>query len=99
MESKIQQYNDVWKHRGYPDDIPDEVPDKLMKLCLAPSYKSICIAILSNDHSLKSLGFTPKKSEWYHILKKIELEKRDEKSLQQNKKRLRSIPNQNQISF
>jgi predicted phosphoadenosine phosphosulfate sulfurtransferase len=43
---------------------------------LAPSYKSICIAILKNDHSLKSLGFIPKKSIWYNVLKRIEIRKR-----------------------
>lgn len=82
MESKIQKYIDIWTKRGYDSDIPDEVPEKLMQLQLAPSYKAICFAILKNDHSLKSLGFTPKKSEWYSILKKIEIDKRNETSIQ-----------------
>jgi len=49
-----------------------------MKLQLAPSYKAIAIAILKNDHSLKSLGFEEKKSGWYHALKKIEISQREE---------------------
>lgn len=76
MKTKIQKYIKTWKTRGYPEDIPDEVPEKLMQLGLAPSYKAICIAILKNDHPMQSLGFTPKKSEWYNKLKKIEIEGR-----------------------
>jgi predicted phosphoadenosine phosphosulfate sulfurtransferase len=99
MDKKIQRYIDTWKSRGYSVDIPDEVPEKIMQLCLAPSYKAICLAILSNDHSLSSLGFSPKKSEWYSVLKKIEIDKRNEKSIQQKQKRLRSRPGKDQISF
>lgn len=61
---------------GYCSGIPDQVPDRLMELKKAPSYKAIAIAILKNDSSLKSLGFEPKKSEYYHILKKIEIASR-----------------------
>lgn len=35
------------------------------------------MAILNNDHGLQSLGFTPKKSEYYNILKRIELKERE----------------------
>lgn len=71
----IDKYINIWKRRGYPDDIPDEVPYQLSELGLAPSYKEICIAILKNDHDLKILGFSTKsKSKYYSILKKIELE-------------------------
>ena len=74
MKRKINRYISTWKKQGYSDDIPDECPDELMNLLLAPSYKAIAIAIMKNDHSMKSLGFTPKKSEYYHTLKKIEIE-------------------------
>jgi predicted phosphoadenosine phosphosulfate sulfurtransferase len=70
--SKIAQYVTTWKRQGYPADIPDAVPDALMADCLAPSYRAICLAILSNDHSLQSLGFTPPKSAFYDALKRIE---------------------------
>lgn len=66
----------TWKARGYSEDIPDEVPDCLMKLGKAPSYKAIALAILKNDIPLTSLGFTPKVPESYKMLKRIELEKR-----------------------
>jgi predicted phosphoadenosine phosphosulfate sulfurtransferase len=56
---------------------------ELLKLNLAPSYKSICMAILKNDHSLKSLGFEGKKSVWYNVLKKIELQNRN-KNMNEN---------------
>lgn len=62
---------------GYPDGIPDVIPDELMRLNLAPSYKAIAIAILKNDHPLKSLGFEPNNSVWYSVLKRIEIEARD----------------------
>ena len=73
MERKIFEYIQKWRAKGYPVDIPDVVPNELMKLGLAPSYKAICIAILNNDHSMRSLGMDCRKSEWYNVLKKIEL--------------------------
>lgn len=76
MNTKIQQYIKTWKARGYPQDIPDEVPRELMRDNLAPSYKAICFAILKNDHALKTLGFEPKQSKWYGLLKRIEIEAR-----------------------
>ncbi len=80
IHQKIQEYIEGWKQCGYSDDIPDEVPDKLMQLQLAPSYKAICFAILKNDISLKSLGFTPKNSIYYSMLKKIEIDARNSKT-------------------
>jgi len=77
MKRKILIYLRKWIKQDYKDGIPDEVPTVLMDLNLAPSYKAICIAILKNDHSMKSLGFSAIKSEWYNVFKKIELENRD----------------------
>lgn len=74
--SRITEYIDTWKERGYPEDIPDEVPDVLMQLGLAPSYKAIALTILDNDLQCIGLGYAPKKSKWYGILKRIELEQR-----------------------
>jgi predicted phosphoadenosine phosphosulfate sulfurtransferase len=74
---KINIYITKWKKRGYKKDIPDEIPEELINLNLAPSYKAICIAILKNDHSLSTLGFTPKKSEWYNEIKKQEIKLRN----------------------
>jgi len=42
-----------------------------------PSYKAIGLAILKNDLALQSLGFSGENSEWYSILKKIEIAERD----------------------
>ena len=69
----------MWKAKGYPDGIPDSVPNELMNLNLAPSYKAIALAILQNDHSLKSLGMSSPKSEWYNTLTRIELKSRVKK--------------------
>jgi predicted phosphoadenosine phosphosulfate sulfurtransferase len=76
MRKRIKHYIKEWKARGYPRDIPEEVPDYLMEKNMAPSYKAIVIAILENDHPMESLGFTPKKSKWYNYYKKIELNKK-----------------------
>jgi predicted phosphoadenosine phosphosulfate sulfurtransferase len=58
---------------GYPDDIPDEVPNELMRLGLAPSYRAIAVAILQNDLNFYSLGFASPTSPWYSALKRIEI--------------------------
>lgn len=80
IRTKIKKYIKDWKGKGYPEDIPDDVPDALMKQRLAPSYKAIALAILSNDINLESLGFTAPKSRWYSHFKRIELEQRAKKA-------------------
>lgn len=77
MKQKINEYIETWTARGYEDGLPDEVPDGLMQLGLAPSYRAICHAILKNDVSLQSLGFQPPKSKYYNALKKIEIAERE----------------------
>lgn len=74
MHNKINEYIETWKKRCYHEDIPDESPTEILEK--VPSYKRIAMAILKNDYPLQSLGFTPKKSNYYNILKKIELEER-----------------------
>jgi len=76
MRNQIGQYVTNWKLQGYSTDIPDEVPDALMSEGLAPSYKAIAFAILKNDPSLQSLGFSPRPSPWYCELKRIEINAR-----------------------
>lgn len=50
----------MWEKKCYSDGIPDgeEVPDLLVKSHRVPTYKKIALAILRNDHQLKSLGFS-----------------------------------------
>lgn len=74
MYQRIIEYIETWEKRCYADGIPDEVPDEISDR--VPSYKRIAMAILRNDISLKSLGFTPRFSEAYYQLKKIEIEAR-----------------------
>jgi predicted phosphoadenosine phosphosulfate sulfurtransferase len=47
-----------------------------MRSGFVPSYKAIACAILKNDLLFHSLGFPVKKSAFYDILKKIEIEER-----------------------
>lgn len=77
MRKGVQKYIDKWKHKGYFNDIPDEVPQRIDNLNLAPSYKRIAIAILKNDNSLKTLGFSQKYSEVYDSIKRQEIKQRN----------------------
>ena len=73
---RIQDYLTTWQSRGYLGEIPDEVPDGLMAEGIAPSYKAICLALLSNDMQMTSLGYAARSSDWYGVIKKLELEAR-----------------------
>lgn len=73
MNGKITAYINKWQSRCYPE-LPDESPDDIFDQ--VPSYQRIALAILRNDHSLKSLGFNPPHSEYYDMLKRIELSNR-----------------------
>jgi len=70
---RVDEYISVWEAKGYPNGIPDEAPEELEALGLVPSYRLIAKTLLNNDLQLLSLGFAPKKSIYYNILKKIEL--------------------------
>ena len=75
MRLKIEKYIQEWERRCYYNGIPDEVPKEISHL--VPSYKKIALAILKNDYSLNSLGFTPKVSKYYIELKRIEIAERN----------------------
>jgi len=75
---KIIQYIKTWESRCYHDGIPDDAPKEIFDK--VPSYKRIAIAILKNDYPLKSLGYTPPKSEVYNELKRIEIAGRIKKT-------------------
>jgi len=77
VHQKTAVYLEQWKQRGYPEDIPEEVPPLLSSYRLAPSYRAICVAILRNDVGLTSLGFAPRHSAWYDTLKRVELSQRE----------------------
>lgn len=82
MKEKIEKYISQWEKNCYSNGIPDEAPLRLEQLNKVPSYKQICKAILKNDYSLKTLGFYPKISNYYHELKRIEIDARPTKSKQ-----------------
>ena len=69
---RIKAYREKWLKCGYPMDIPDHVPHVLMQKNLAPSYKAIALAILSNDINLHSLGFSDN-TPWYSAIKRHEI--------------------------
>jgi len=69
----------MWENRCYSNGIPDEAPESLAKQGRVPSYKAIAMAILKNDHVLKSLGMGVGESETSETLMAI---KKEEKSKQ-----------------
>jgi hypothetical protein len=60
ITSKIEAYIATWQSRCYSDDLPDAIPDELMREGLAPCWRAIAMAILLNRFSL--LGIYPKAS-------------------------------------
>lgn len=68
------KYIELWKAKGYPEDIPDEAPEELEALKIVPSYRLIAKALLANDVNLLSLGMPAKTSIYYGILKKCSLD-------------------------
>jgi len=73
MKAKILNYIKVWEKRCYSNGIPDEAPDRLEYLNKVPSYRKIAIAIIKNDYSLETLGFSKNKSYIYSQIKYNEL--------------------------
>lgn len=74
IKKKINEYIEAWENRCYKDGLPDSVPDEIFDR--APSYKRIVLAILRNDNTLKTLGFSQPKSALYSELKRVEIENR-----------------------
>ena len=82
MKTKILNYISNHEKRGYENGIPDSVPLRIEQLNKAPSYKAIVRAILKNDVSLKTLGYTALKCNQYHELKRIEISQRKSNYIQ-----------------
>jgi len=72
-KQKIEGYIGQWENRCYSDGIPDVGPMELEQNGLIPSYRRICNAILKNDNTLKTLGYSQSKCKSYNQLKRIEL--------------------------
>lgn len=78
MKERINQYIRTWEYRCYSDGLPDDAPQEIFDR--VPSYKRICIAILKNDVSLETLGFTKNKCQAYNELKRIEFKQNPKKT-------------------
>lgn len=66
----------MWESRCYKNGIPDKAPIGLEDK--VPSYQRIAIALLKNDMNLVSLGYQPKVTKYYSMLKRIEIDARDD---------------------
>lgn len=62
---KFKVFLKWWKFRGYPEGIPDEVPNILEAKRIAPSWRRLCKVLLRNDYWCKGLAFTQPKSAAY----------------------------------
>ena len=76
MKNKIRSYVSNWHKQGYENGIPDFAEPRLEALNKAPSYRMICKAIMKNDVTLASLGFSRQPCDAYMAFKKIEIEAR-----------------------
>lgn len=76
-EKRIRQYIKTWEKRCYPEGIPDEAPRELESAALVPSYRRICLALIRNDLTLKTLGLSQPKSQLYGKIKRAEIEQRN----------------------
>ncbi len=76
MKIKINNWILTWQKRGYEQGIPMRADETLESLGKVPSYRRICKAILKNDMTLRSLGFSKPASEIYNALKREEISKR-----------------------
>lgn len=76
----MESYVSTWENRCYKDGIPDEVSSGLQLSHRVPSYKAIAMAILKNDLTLTSLGFSGKHTVWAEVLKS-ELNKKNSNQL------------------
>ena len=80
MKEKILKYIRDWERKCYFDGLPDEGPQEISDM--VPSYKRIAIAIMKNDVSLESLGFSRQPCEAYNNLKRIEIESRKKNNME-----------------
>ena len=72
-KEKIPLWVKKWQSQGYADGIPDEADLQMEKKRDVPSWRRVCRCILSNDLTLKGLGFSQPKCEAYSVIKKITL--------------------------
>jgi predicted phosphoadenosine phosphosulfate sulfurtransferase len=62
VTQRVKNYIQIWEGRCYANGIPDVVQKRLENSGRVPSYRSIAIAILKNDFTLKSLGFAQRET-------------------------------------
>jgi len=74
IQDRLLNYVRDWESKCYLNGLPDDAPAEIFDM--VPNYRRIALAILRNDNTLKSLGFTPPKSKYYSQLKRIEISKR-----------------------
>jgi predicted phosphoadenosine phosphosulfate sulfurtransferase len=80
-KNKLAKYIFWYKERGYPDGIPDAADKDLEARDLVPSWRRIAKALLRNDYWLKTLGFSPTKSNAYDKYLQLMRKKRAEWNL------------------
>ena len=79
FQRRVREYIRRWKSQGYEVDIPDFADENLEALGKVPTYRRICLAILSNDWHMQTLGYRAPLCQAYMDLKHIEIEARHER--------------------
>lgn len=57
-KQRVDAFLSKWQRQGYENGIPDEADHFMEKKRDVPSWRRVCKCILSNDFTLKGLGFT-----------------------------------------
>jgi predicted phosphoadenosine phosphosulfate sulfurtransferase len=73
LRKRIKTYIRKWELSGYESGMPDEAPRRLEEINKVGSYRLLCIALMKNDVTLKTLGFSRPPCKLYNQLKRAEL--------------------------
>lgn len=74
MQRKIAAYIRKWESQGYPEGMPDEAPHRLEEINRVGTYRLLCVALMKNDVTLKTLGYSRPTCSLYMQFKRIELQ-------------------------
>lgn len=85
-QAKIFTFLRWWEERGYPNGIPDEMPERDENQKKVPSWRRICKMLLRNDYWATTLSFTQTK-EGYFYKRYLERKKREREELRKENMR------------
>lgn len=87
MITEVNRYIKLWEARCYFDGLPDEAPKEIDDM--VPSYRRIAMALMRGDLSI--IGVAKPVTDYYGILKAIELNQPYQKSKRMTQSELRQF--------